>query len=266
MQTARSIPDLAETGVLDGGHLWIEELIDGDPLRFRITDSGLLEFGGPEQHYDRQIPLKYRHATRAIRATIRRDPLRDALTDPTRVTIMGVAAHRRSTQYDWDRIPSFLGTDIFDEEQESYVSPDRARQVFDQLGLPSVNTFDREVRAQSFDRQTYSMPKSNWRGDLAAGIVLRNKAGAIGRIDGSIDHTWRAEPITDLQNHVHDRITRDWISKIRDRTPVSIGHFEELIDCAVREFARESARVGIVTAPNPDVLRSEIAQRINELQ
>ncbi|MFC6752975.1 hypothetical protein ACFQEU_05770, partial [Halorubrum tibetense] len=56
------------------GHLWVTELVAGDPLRFRLTDAGFLEFGDRNGVFDHDaVPLRYRAAVGAVRERFARD-------------------------------------------------------------------------------------------------------------------------------------------------------------------------------------------------
>ena len=199
------LPDLDDPDAPDGvleGHLWLLELIDGTGLRFRMDESGLLRFGGPEAVYDDldAVPIAVRPAVRHVRDRFDREALRRAVADPAGVTFFGVATHRRGTDYDWDRIPPFLGTDVWrgadgeaeengeseengeGEENGAFRPPDAAAAIFDGVGLDPVNAVAREVNARDFDPEGYVVPASAWRDGPAAGVVVRNKRGGRGKI------------------------------------------------------------------------------------
>jgi hypothetical protein len=189
------LPDLDETDAPDGlldGHLWLLELIDGTGLRFSMDESGLLRFGGPATAYDDPdaVPLALRPAVRRVRDRFDREALREAVADPAGVTFLGVATHRRGTDYDWDRIPPFLGTDVWvgddtpeaDATDGAFRPPDAAAAIFEGVGLDPVNAVAREVNARDFDPDEYAVPASAWRDGPAAGVVVRNKRGGRGRI------------------------------------------------------------------------------------
>jgi len=199
------LPELDDAEAPDDlfeGHLWLLELIDGTGLRFRMDESGFLRFGGPEAAYDDldAVPLALRPAVRHVRDRFDREALRRAVADPAGVTFLGVATRRRGTDYDWDRIPPFLGTDVWtgaDEESEgsgeseesgAFRPPDAAAAIFEGVGLDPVNAVAREVNARDFDPEEYAVPASAWRDGPAAGVVVRNKRGGRGRIArGTID-------------------------------------------------------------------------------
>ena len=196
MRRFPTLPDLADEEARDDvleGHLWLLELIDGSGLRFRMDDSGLLRFGGPEATYADfdAVPLALRPAVRRVRDRFDREALRSAVDDPAGVTFFGVATHRRGTDYDWDRLPSFLGTDVWigggDEADAgatdgAFRPPDSVAAIFEGVGLDPVNAVAREVNARDFDPDRYAVPASAWRDGPAAGVVVRNKRGGRGRI------------------------------------------------------------------------------------
>ncbi|QAU11862.1 hypothetical protein EKH57_03330 [Halorubrum sp. BOL3-1] len=173
----------AADDVLDG-HLWVIELIDGTGVRFRMDESGLLRFAGPDGAFadDDAAPLRLRPAIRHVRSRFDREALRDAVDDPTDVAFLGVATHRRRIDYDWDRIPPFLGTDVWTGTSDRFRPPDAAAAIFEGTGLDAVDAIDREVPARDFDPDAYGIPESAWGDGPAAGVVVRNKRGDRGRL------------------------------------------------------------------------------------
>jgi hypothetical protein len=166
----------APADLFESGHLWIQEHVDGLPLRFSLADSGLVVFGDAETEFRTEsMPLPYAHAVRHVRERLDRDALREAVPAVEDVAFFGVATTHRALDYDWDRLPSFLGVDVWTGER--YLPPDAVEKVFDRLHLTPVNAFAREVRAVGFDPSSYEIPDSAWRDGPAAGVLVRNKAG-----------------------------------------------------------------------------------------
>jgi hypothetical protein len=161
------------------GHLWLLELVDGRHLRFRMEPSGLLRFGDRDTVHDdpEGLPDAYRHAVRHVRERFDRDALRDAVEDVTDVTFFGVATHRRAVDYDWKRLPSFLGHDVWSDDAGAFRPPDATERIFEALGLDPVNAVEREVHARDFDPEGDAVPESAWYDGPAAGVVVRAKAG-----------------------------------------------------------------------------------------
>ncbi len=181
MKQYPAIPPLenAPETLLATGHLWLLEKIDGAPLRFQLQESGLIRFGDRTRVYADadSIPDSYQHAVRYVREHLDRDALRRAVADVESVVFFGEATHRHTIEYDWERMPSFLGFDVWSAETETFRPPDATVGIFDHLGLESVPVVDREVRPRDFDPGTYSIPDSAWYDGPAEGIIIRNKTG-----------------------------------------------------------------------------------------
>lgn len=164
--------------LFERGHLWIQELVDGGPLRFRLDGTGVLEFGDDDRVFDpAAVPPEYQHATRHVRERLDREALQSAVGDPSSVVFFGVATYRRRVEYDWRRLPSVLGTDVWSGAREAFLPPDATEQAFEGLGLAPVNALRKEVPAAHFDPGTYDPPPSGWYDGQVLGVVFRNKTG-----------------------------------------------------------------------------------------
>lgn len=174
------IPDLPSASqrpeLFDEGHLWIQELVAGAPLRFRLEPSGRITFAGRERRFDGDPPPSYRHAVRHVREHLDREALLAERADPSAVVFAGVATRHEGIDYDWARLPGFLGTDVHAGEQ-GLLPPDVVERSFERLGLDPVAAVEKEVQAAYFDPEDYEIPASAWYDGPAAGVVIRNKRG-----------------------------------------------------------------------------------------
>jgi hypothetical protein len=182
VKTYPPVPSVDDPGEVDdvfgGGHLWVQELLDGGHLRFRMAPSGALRFGDRDRTFrDGEVPLAYEHAVRHVREELDRGALREALEDPSSVVFFAEAIHRRAVDYDWHRTPSVLGFDVWDDDAGRFLPPDAVERVYGRLGLEPVDTFRKEVRAADFDADQDAIPASAWRDGPAAGLFLRSKTG-----------------------------------------------------------------------------------------
>jgi hypothetical protein len=91
--------------------------------------------------------------------------------------------HKRSVDYDWDRVPNFLGSDVWSATAESYLLPDAVEKIYRRLGLESLTVVEAERRAADFDPDSYAFPPSAWDAGPVAGVLLRNKTGLRARLD-----------------------------------------------------------------------------------
>ncbi len=145
----------------------------------QLHDSGLLRVGDRDRVYEDpdEIPVSYRHAARHVRERLDRGALRAAVDDVESVVLFGVATHYHAIEYDWDRLPSFLGFDVWSADAKAFRPPDAAEKIFERLGLAPVNAFEREFNTRDFAPDSYSIPDSAWYDGPAAGVVVRNKTG-----------------------------------------------------------------------------------------
>lgn len=242
MKSYPSLPSLTEapSDLLERGHLWLQELIAGDLLRFTVDASGWIVFGDRESVYrDDEIPLAYRYAVRHVRETINRHTLQetDGLDE---VVFFGVSTHYRTVDYDWDRLPPFVGFDVWADER-GWLPPDIVEHVFDRLDLAPVNAFEKEVPARHFAPDSYEIPVSHWYDGPALGVVIRNKRGERAKLSNPrfvpdvIDVSDDKDPATMAAEY----ITADRVERHLDEweTGVSVDYeaVQRIVDAIVRE-------------------------------
>ena len=169
------------------GHLWLLEAVEGSLLRFQLSDSGAIRFGGRRRSYhdDDAIPRPCRRAVRHVRERLDRAALRRAVDDVRSLTFVGWATHRERIDYDWARLPPFLGFDVYAADTDAFRPPDDAEAIFDSLGLDPANAVERERHSRDFDPESYRIPESAWYDGPAAGVVIRDKRGGRARLTNS---------------------------------------------------------------------------------
>lgn len=189
--------DVADAPDVLEGHLWLQELVDGTPLRWQLRDTGPIRFGDDVRPFEAgDAPRPLRYAVHEVERRLDRGALRRAVDDGASVTFVGVATHRRRVDYDWGRLPGFLGTDVWDDDVGDFLPPDRAEQVFEALDLTPVNALAKEVRAADFHPERYTVPDSAWRDGPAAGVLVRNKTGGRARLaNPDVLATASADPV-----------------------------------------------------------------------
>lgn len=174
------IPPIEEApAALLEGHLWVQELVDGAPLRFQVQPSGLIQFGDRTRCYEdpAEIPPAYHHAIAHVRDNLDRAALQAALPDVSAVVFYGAAMHRHTIDYDWEQTPSFLGFDVWSGGREAFLSPDAVDTIFDRLNLRAVPALERELPARDFDPPQGAFPESALYDGPVKGVVIRNKRG-----------------------------------------------------------------------------------------
>lgn len=177
MKPLPPLPEVADAPELfESGHLWLQELVAGAPLRVRLESTGSLTVA------DRNRPLEdpppsLQAAVDHLERTLDRGALLDAAADPSAVVLYGVATRFEGVPYDFERVPPFLGTDVWSDVREEYLPPDVVERTVERLGLAPVNAVRKEADARHFDLGGYAVPDSAWYDGPAAGVVFRNKTG-----------------------------------------------------------------------------------------
>jgi hypothetical protein len=181
MKKFPSIPRVANAPdrLLEEGHLWLLEKVDGANVRFQLQQSGLVLFGDRSRVYQDPdaIPAPYQHAVRHIRENLDREALRSAVDTVEDVVFFGEAMHQHTISYDWERTPSFLGFGVWSADAAAFYPFDTVEQIFSRLDLESVNAFEKECRARYFDPDSYTIPQSKWYDGPAEGVIIWNKRG-----------------------------------------------------------------------------------------
>ncbi|WP_152040739.1 hypothetical protein [Salinigranum salinum] len=179
MQAFPPCPSVADAppALFERGHLWLHELVDSAPIRFRLAEDGRLRFADDHRTFGDDVPPAYGHVVRHVRERFDRGALRDAVDDVTSVVFFGRAMHRRGVDYDWARTPSFLGSDVWSADADRYLLPDRVEKIYRRLGLDPLETVQAELRAADFDPDAYAFPSSTWYDGPVAGVLVRNKTG-----------------------------------------------------------------------------------------
>jgi len=254
MKRPPPLPDLDDTPeVLEGGHLWIQELIDGASLRFTVSEDGTLAFGNSRRPFDGDPPLSLRPAVRHVRESLDWATVYESDADPTGITFFGVAPRTEGIDYDWERIPPFLGTDVWTDDSEAFLPPDTVERVYDRIGFATVPAVRKEMPVRDFDPESYEMPDSTWRDGPAAGVVLRTKQGDRAKLPADAvetDTDGYEEIPTDPNALVDHFLTDNLLARVvdaletRGESPATEQVHERALETVARESYRELDRAG----------------------
>lgn len=271
MQPVPPLPALSDSDdILDGGHLWIQEYVSGSPLRFQVQESGLVRFAGDVRTFGNDVPPHHAQAAREVQRRLDTDALRAAVGDVERVVFVGVSTHQRAIDYDWERLPAFLGTDVWRaggaDSDGTFLPPDRVEQVYERLGLEPVNTFQKEVRAVDFRPDRYEFPESAWYDGPAAGVVLRNKRGASAKLLNEAVRTRERSTVDATpEAHAERLFTPDLLERAvsagDDEARSTSAAIDRVVDAIYREHAAE------LDLTDPDehrAFRSAVATRVSQ--
>lgn len=259
----------APASLFDGGHLWVQEFVEGALLRVQLRDSGLLVFGDQNSPFDGDVPTGYRHAVRHVREQFDRDPLRAALDDLTALTLSGVVTHGSGVAYDRESLPPFLLVDAWADSEDGLLPPDAVDRLATQVGLASLPAVRKEVRAVDFDVTALDFPQSVWRDGPAAGVLVRNKTGDRASIaNTAVETTVPATPDTSEQSPAAlaaELVTGRRIERARpstDGVPDSDALTERVVELVVHEA--HDALLGDRARVDIEAVRSEAGALVRE--
>lgn len=279
MQDVPPLPDVDDAPEVLSGHLWLQERVDGTPLRFQVRDAAPIRFGDDVRTFDAEdAPRDRRYSVHEVQRRLDRAALRNAVEDVESITFVGVATHRERADYDWHRLPGFLGMDVWDDDTDEWLPPDRAEQVFHSLGLTPLNALAKEVRAADFQPDRYEFPESAWRDGAVAGVVIRNKTGGRAVLENPdvgtgprdatlVDVDPAADPET-IANELVEQLVTDArfehaAAAIRDDEARSLS-FDALQEAVLDACYREDAPTFDHLSVDHDAFRHGVAERTSE--
>jgi hypothetical protein len=246
------------------GNLWIQELVVGDPLRFAVGDGGYVRFADADGTVSDPAPLGRRAAVTHVRMHLDVDRLRMEADTPERYTFFGVATHGGVLPYDLDRLPPFVGFDVWDDARGCWLPADTVVRVLEGLGLDPVNAFERELPARHFYPDRWETPDSAWYDGPPAGIVVRDKHGNRARRyhEGFDPSTAERDRHPDPEALAEDTVTAARLERAAERVRATgrSPTFDTLYDAVAGEVFREAGVVA--TADDEQAFRSGASERI----
>lgn len=239
--------DDAPPDLFEQGHLWLQEWVVGAPLRFQVTETGLV-FGDDRRTFEQwNEPPGYRYVVREVRDRFDETAFRAAVDDPGVYTFFGVATRHEGIDYDWERLPGFLGVDVYAPDR-GFRTPDVAEQGFERLGLDPVNAVEKELPARDFRPDRYAFPDSAWYDGPVAGVLARNKRGGRAVLgNAAVDRSEPSPPAPETlvaEYVTPERIDRT-AERLGDRASVD-AVLDRLVETLVRErYAALGNRVDV---------------------
>lgn len=176
-------------GVLADGELVILEKVDGNNFRFRLTESGKLRFGSRRTKLGTDpdgIGGQFDDVTDYLAETVDRAALSRLEREHGPLVFFGENAVEHTLEYDWERLPQFLGFDVWLADEEAFAPYDLAVELIEAVGLEPAPLVERTTAAAfreshvpaDGDRSDvdYEIPESQYRDGPAEGVVVRNVA------------------------------------------------------------------------------------------
>lgn len=170
--------------VFEDGELVVLEKLDGNNFRFWSGEDGSLRFGSRTTKLGGNpddIGGQFDDVTDFLAERVDRTALADLERELGPIVCFGENMVEHTLSYDWERVPQFLGFDVWLADQERFADWDHTRDVFETLGVPTVPEVER-ISADEFPIRRdgdevivdYEVPSSAYRDGTAEGVVLRN--------------------------------------------------------------------------------------------
>ncbi|QZX99965.1 hypothetical protein [Halobaculum rubrum] len=276
-----ALPSLATVSdrFLEGGHVRVEELLDGTVVGIELGREGRLRLAFPDTSTDGRpdaawtaadsAPPRYDFAVRYLERRFDRNALRSAVGDPTAVTVWGIAVHRRHRGYDWDIAPPVVGLDI--EHPGTTLLPHELDRAFDGLGLPTPPTIDTEVHVRGLSADGLEPPETRWGEGTALGVLYRKKGGGLAttRAPAYRDAPPEPEPITEsAETYAAEIASPETIGSAATglesdgRSPTVTALTDRVMDRTLRDRFLQITHGETTLAI--DTLRSAVARRVAE--
>lgn len=238
MKPYPSLPDLdAAAHEAFEGSVWIRELVVGEGLQFGVTEGGYLRFAAGGRTFEADPPLRLRRSVGHVRRRFDVDALLRESSDPAELVFYGVATVRDGVEYDWDRLPPFLGFDVWNGGRGRWLANDAVERAFDGLGLAAVNAVEKELPVRHFYPERYEMPDSEWYDGPAAGIVVRDSHGnRAARRNPGVRGTTADYP-TDPEALASTVVTTEFVERLADDRDHG-ATFDELFEATLEESFR----------------------------
>jgi len=149
----------------------IQEKIDGGNFRFMYLDGSFI-FGSRTQELeeDKQEEMAWKRCI----GYVKRVSNKDILHEMSHCIFYGECCTRHSTPYDFEKMPPYLGFDIYDLDSHTFIHWVLAKKVFEDIGLyfvPVITTIKAKDMKPLTDKD---VPKSEYYDGQAEGIVFKN--------------------------------------------------------------------------------------------
>jgi len=163
--------------------IYIEEKIDGGNFRFMLKDGRII-FGSRTQSIGdstREIGGNWKRCVEYIKEKLPTKDLEKLKPESSSFVFYGECCIKHTFDYDWEKIPPYLGFDILDLNTDKFLGYEEKLNIFTELGLHMVPLI-KIVKAKDIiklddsivPKSVYSSPSSPPEHQQAEGIVFKN--------------------------------------------------------------------------------------------
>jgi len=153
-------------GILDSGNIVLTEKIDGGNMRFWF-DGGIFHFGSRNRELiEEKDKDQFKRCIDYIKEILEQFVFFERYYSFDRYEFFGEACFKHTINYDWNKIPPFIGYSIYDTVTHKFLPWHQVKKIFNDLGFTVVPEADTDCY--------YKIPKSKFYPGNAEGIVFFN--------------------------------------------------------------------------------------------
>lgn len=157
--------------------IWVEEKIDGTNIRIFIHD-GKITFGSHKRELDENPEKFFIRILEYINYKLKGKDL----SKYNNYILYGEGCIKHTINYDWDKIPPFLGFDILDCNTNRFLKPKDASLIFESLGFTFVPILNLELNILTAKTASFflselndeKLPQSKYYLGSVEGLVFKN--------------------------------------------------------------------------------------------
>ena len=226
MKSFPHIPNIEHTNI--NGNIWVEEEIDGLPLRFSVDNTNMITIGDYKHIFDNyNTPICYRRCIEYIRSNLDYEYLQSLNDISGKITFFGKSTNYCGIEYDWQSIPPFVGFDIHIQSY-GFLPTEEVHTIYSDLGLDSTHVFTKE-NEQTLDK----IPISKWSNSKAKGVIFREQGGGRAKMERETNVKYIDDQDEIVQNFVTDKRINRIIKRIENM------RFERIFDELLFDIHRE---------------------------
>lgn len=193
-------------GMLEQGEILVKEKLDGANFRWTITEDGEVVCGSRNVEYTDEDDVDSRFKSAIEYVEDKFDNLGTHSTYFPRYTFFGENMVKHSLEYKWEETPQVIGFDVYDHEENEYLSVDDAHDLFATLGFETAKIVAR-MPAEDFDPEEFdAAQESEYRDGAGEGVVIINTGMEENDRSG---FSTRAKMLTEEFKEKHDKSMGD---------------------------------------------------------
>lgn len=158
----------------------IQEKVDGSNIRFYITKEGKIIFGSRNQQLtsnkgeNTNVEKNFIRCIKHVNEMVFKDLEIKKIKKFSGYIFFGENMIKHTMNYDWEKIPPFLGFDIYNIKTGKYLEFNKVKEIYDTLNLEMVPLI-KICKSKDIKKITdKDVPKSKYALISAEGIVFKN--------------------------------------------------------------------------------------------